>query len=112
MGATPSGSLGEFEQLVLLALLHLGERGYAINARAEIERRTGRHVTRGAVYVTLDRLEKKGFLESWLADPTPERGGRAKRYYRVRPVGIAVLKRSRTALQSMWQGLEPILTKP
>jgi DNA-binding PadR family transcriptional regulator len=108
----PPDVIGEFEQLVLLALLHLGDSGYAVNAREEIERRTGRPVTRGAVYVTLDRLEKKGFLESWLADPTPERGGRAKRYYRVRPAGVAALKRSRAALQSMWQGLEPILTEP
>jgi DNA-binding PadR family transcriptional regulator len=112
MKETSLGSLGEFEQLVLLALLHLGESGYAINARAEIERRTGRQVTRGAVYVTLDRLEKKGYLESWFADPTPERGGRAKRYFRVRPAGIAALRHSRTALQSMWRGLEPILAEP
>ncbi len=104
--------IGEFEHLVLLALLHLGDSGYAINAREEIERRTGRRVTRGAVYVTLDRLERKGFLESWLADPTPERGGRAKRYYRVRPAGITVLRHARAALQSMWQGLDPILSEP
>jgi DNA-binding PadR family transcriptional regulator len=108
MGSDQSVFLGEFEQLVLLALLHLGDSAYAINAREEIERRTGRSVTRGAVYVTLDRLEKKGYLESRLADPTPERGGRAKRYYKVRPAGIAALEHSRATLQRMWQGLEPL----
>jgi PadR family transcriptional regulator, regulatory protein PadR len=108
MGSEQSVFLGEFEQLVLLALLHLGDSAYAINAREEIERRTGRPVTRGAVYITLDRLEKKGYLESRLADPTPERGGRAKRYYKVRPSGIAALEYSRATLQRMWQGLEPL----
>jgi PadR family transcriptional regulator, regulatory protein PadR len=108
MGSDQSVFLGEFEQLVLLALMHLGDGAYAINARDEIERRTGRAVARGAVYITLDRLEKKGYLESWLADPTPERGGRAKRYYRVRPAGVAALEYSRATLQRMWQGLEPI----
>ncbi len=112
MKPEPPDFLGEFEQLVLLALLHLGDSAYAINAREEIERRTGRAVTRGAVYVTLDRLERKGYLESWLADPTPERGGRAKRYFRVRPAGLAALKHSRATLQSMWTGLEPMLTEP
>ena len=101
--------LGEFEHLVLLALLHLGDTAYAVNAREEIERRTGRRVSRGAVYVTLDRLETKGYIQSWLADPTPERGGRAKRYFRVRPAGLAALRRSRAALERMWKGLEPRL---
>jgi PadR family transcriptional regulator, regulatory protein PadR len=108
MGSEQPIFLGEFEQLVLLALLHLGDSAYAINAREEIERRTGRPVARGAVYITLDRLEKKGYLESRLADPTPERGGRAKRYYKVRPSGIAALENSRATLQRMWQGLAPL----
>jgi PadR family transcriptional regulator, regulatory protein PadR len=111
MKSPPSVFLGEFEQLVLLALLQIGESAYAINARDEIERRTGRPVARGAVYITLDRLEKKGYLESWLADPTPERGGRAKRYYRVQPAGIAALEHSRVTLQKMWKGLEPLTRK-
>jgi len=108
MGSEQSVFLGEFEQLVLLALMHLGDNAYAINARDEIERRTGRSVARGAVYITLDRLEKKGYLESWLADPTPERGGRAKRYYRVRPAGVVALEYSRATLRRMWQGLGPL----
>jgi DNA-binding PadR family transcriptional regulator len=105
----PPDFLGEFEQLVLLALLHLGDAAYAVAAREEIERRTGRRASRGAVYVTLDRLEKKGYLESWLADPTPRRGGRAKRCFRVRPEGLAALRHSRATLQRMWTGLEPRL---
>jgi DNA-binding PadR family transcriptional regulator len=99
--------LGEFEQLVLLAVLRLDGAGYAVPVRREIERRTRRAVTRGALYVTLERLEAKGYVESWLADPTPERGGRSKRYYRVRPAGLAALRQSWTALRRMWEGLEP-----
>src|SRR5262250_1558091 len=93
--------LGEFEQMVLMAVLHLGDEAYAVPIREEIERRTGREASRGAVYITLDRLEKKGYLESWLADPTPERGGRAKRYHKVSAAGATALKRSRAALEKM-----------
>src|SRR5215475_10343917 len=111
MKAQDSDFLGEFEQIVLMAVLRLGEEAYAVPIREEIERRTGRDASRGAVYITLDRLEKKGYLESWLADPTPERGGRAKRYHRVTATGATALKRSRAALEKMWQGLEPVIRK-
>jgi len=103
--------LGEFEQMVLMAVLRLGDEAYAVTIREEIERRTGRVVSRGAIYITLDRLEKKGYLESWLADPTPERGGRAKRFHRVSASGATALRRSRAALDKMWQGLEPVIRK-
>jgi DNA-binding PadR family transcriptional regulator len=103
--------LGDFEQLVLMAVLRLGEDAYAVSIREEIEQRTDRVVSRGAIYITLDRLEKKGYLESRLADPTPERGGRSKRYHKVNATGAAALERSRTALEKMWQGLEPIVKK-
>jgi len=103
--------LGEFEQMVLMAVLRLGDEAYAVPIREEIERRTGRAVSRGAIYITLDRLEKKGYLESWLADATPERGGRAKRYQKVSVAGAVALKRSRAALEKMWQGLEPVIRK-
>jgi PadR family transcriptional regulator PadR len=103
--------LGDFEQLVLMAVLRLGDDAYAVTVREEIESRTGRSVSRGAIYITLDRLEKKGYLESRLADPTPERGGRSKRYHKVNAAGAAALKRSRSALEKMWQGLEPIVKK-
>ena len=100
------GFLGEFEQLVLLAVLRAGDQAYGVPVRREIERRTGKRISRGAVYITLDRLERKGYLASRLADPTPERGGRAKRYYKVKPVALTALSDSRRALLKMWEGLE------
>src|SRR5215813_13174428 len=111
MKASETDFLGEFEQIVLMAVLRLGTEAYAVTVREEIEERTGRTVSRGAIYITLDRLEKKGYLESWLADPTPERGGRAKRYHKVSVAGATALRRSRAALEKMWQGLEPVIRK-
>ena len=98
--------LGEFEHVVLLAILRLGDDAYAVAVQNEILRCTGRDVSRGSIYITLDRLETKGYLRSRLADPTPERGGRAKRYYTLRPVAVAALKDSRRALVALWRGLE------
>jgi PadR family transcriptional regulator, regulatory protein PadR len=111
MGRVEKDSLGEFEQMVLLAALRLSGDAYAVTIRREIERRTGRSVSRGAVYITLDRLEKKGYLKSYLADSTAERGGRAKRFYQVEPVGEATLKDSWFAMCKMWEGLEPLVRK-
>jgi PadR family transcriptional regulator PadR len=99
--------LGEFEQIVLLAVLRLGDDAYGVPIRLEIERRTGRSLTVGALYRTLDRLEAKGYVASQFSDPTPERGGRSKRYFRVRPVALGMLRASRDALAAMWEGLEP-----
>jgi len=104
-------NLGEFEHVVLLAVLRLGDAAYAVAVRDEIERRTGRRVSRGSVYVTLDRLETKGFLQSRLADPTAVRGGRAKRYYALRPRAMAALKESRRALLQMWRGVDAVLER-
>ncbi len=103
--------LGEFEQVVLLAVLRLGDNAYGVTILREIQRQAARTVSRGAVYVTLDRLERKKLVASRLADPTPERGGRAKRYFRVQPAGIAALRDSRRALARLWEGLEPVLGK-
>lgn len=103
----PPTPLGEFEQLVLLAVMRLEGEAYAVPIRQEIEHRTSRTVARGALYVTLDRLEEKGYLKSWLADATAERGGRAKRFYEVKPAGAKALEYSWAALRSMWEGLEP-----
>ncbi len=103
----PQTPLGEFEQLVLLAVMRLEGEAYAVPIRQEIEDRTSRSVARGALYVTLDRLEEKGYLKSWLADATAERGGRAKRFYEVKPAGAKALEYSWAALRSMWEGLEP-----
>jgi DNA-binding PadR family transcriptional regulator len=99
-------ALGEFEQLVLLALVRLGQTSYGVPIRHEIENRTARSVTVGALYRTLDRLENKGYVASWLADPTPERGGRAKRYFRLKPAGLVALQRSREILFPMWDGVD------
>lgn len=99
-------SLGEFEQLVLLACLHLGEDAYAVPIIAEIEDRTGRQVSHAHVYVALRRLEKRGYVTSRLADATPERGGRPKRYFTVRPRALTRLREARDTLLSMWEGLE------
>jgi PadR family transcriptional regulator PadR len=105
-------ALGEFEHMVLLAIMRLGEDAYAVPVRDEIARCTGREVSRGSIYITLDRLETKGYLKSRLADPTPERGGRAKRYYALRPRAVDALRESRRALIALWRGLEGALAQP
>jgi DNA-binding PadR family transcriptional regulator len=100
-------ALGEFEQMVLLAVLCAAQEGgdaYGVTVHSELEHRTKRRVARGAVYMTLDRLEKKGLLESYLTDPTPERGGRAKRCYSVTRPALAALRASRRALVALWEG--------
>ncbi len=99
-------ALGEFEQLVLLASLHLRDDVYGVPIADEIERRTGREVSPAAVYVTLRRLEQKGLLSSSMSAPTPERGGKARRCVKVTPVGLESLRTSRQVLDSMWQGLD------
>jgi PadR family transcriptional regulator, regulatory protein PadR len=102
----PETYLGEFEQIVLLAILRLRDDAYAIPVRQEIENRTGRNVARGALYTALDRLEAKGCLRSRMSDPLPERGGRSRRYYTVTPSGVASLRASRAALLALWKGVE------
>ena len=101
--------LGEFEQIVLLAILRLGQEAYGVPIREEIERRTGRTLTVGALYRTLDRLEHKGYVSSAFSDPTPERGGRSKRYFTVKPPGLRILRASRAAMSAMWEGLERLV---
>lgn len=100
-------ALGEFEQLVLLAIVHLGADVYGVPIVDEIERRTGRTVSAAAVYVTLRRLEQKGLLSSTMSAPTRERGGKARRCVTVTPAGLDSLRASRQALDSMWKGLDP-----
>lgn len=97
--------MGEFEQMVLLALLRLGNDAYGMEVRVEIERRTGREVSYGAVYTTLDRLERKAFVAHRMGDATPERGGRARKYFRVCPAGREALADTRRALAEMWEGV-------
>jgi PadR family transcriptional regulator len=103
--------LGELEHIVLLAVLRLGDDAYGVPIRLDIKRRTGRSLAVGALYRTLDRLESKGYVTSWFGDPTPERGGRSKRYFKVRPLGLRALRTSRDALSAMWEGLEPQVTR-
>jgi len=98
--------LGEFEHIIVLALLRLGDRAYGVTVRQEIEFRTNRDVSIGAVYATLDRLEIKGYIKSQRGDPTPERGGRSKRFFRVTPKGVAAVNRTHRALQNMTEGLD------
>ena len=100
----PAVPLGEVEQLVLLAALRLGDGAYPVAVRNEIEARTGIALSRATVYITLDRLERKGYLESWFGEPTPERGGKAKRCFRVEPAGLRALKASMTALDRLAAG--------
>jgi DNA-binding PadR family transcriptional regulator len=104
--------LGDFEHVVLLALLRLGAEAYGTTIRREIELHTGRSVSVGALYTTLDRFERHGYVSSTLADPTPQRGGRAKRYFEVTAAGEKALRRSRDVLQRMWQGLDPKGERP
>ncbi len=96
---------GDFEQQVLLAVWRLGEAAYGASVRNELEKRTGRDVAQGAVYVTLVRLEKKGLLKSRLSDPTPIRGGKAKRYFEILPEGVAGVTAAREAMERLWDGL-------
>ncbi len=97
--------LGSLELLVLLAVLRLGDGAYAVAVRDEIASRTGSDPSRGAVSVTLDRLERKGLLRSHLGEPTAERGGKAKRLYTVAPAGQQALRATLQGTQAMMQGL-------
>src|SRR5579864_2751968 len=97
--------LGEFEQIVLLALLRLRDNAYGMTIRREIEKRTGREVSIGAVYATLDRLEQKGYVSSRQGEATPERGGRAKRFFKIEAAGESGLCESQSLLAKMRRGL-------
>lgn len=102
---TKGDYLGEFEHIVLLALLRLGKQAYGMRIRQEIEKRTGRKVAIGAVYATLERMQKKGYVSSWLGEPTAERGGRAKRFFQIQAAGADALKRAEEGLTRMRTGL-------
>jgi len=101
--------IGEFEQLVLLAILRLEDGAYGVSVRNEIERCTGRSVGRGQVYTTLDRLEAKGCVSSEFGQPSPVPSGKAKRYYRVEEPGVEALKASGAGMRRLWSGLEDVL---
>lgn len=99
------GYLGEFELMVLLALIRLGDRAYGVTISREIEQRSGREVALGSVYAALERMEEKGLVTSRLGDPTAERGGRAKRYFRLTAQGLGDVRETQRVLESLWRGL-------
>ena len=110
-------SLGQFEQIVLTAVLALGDNAYGVTIHAKVEELSKpRKVTRGAVYATLDRMEDKGLIASWLSDPTPERGGRSRRHYKLEKSGQQALRESakaaRTLYESIAQSLGGLAWKP
>lgn len=100
--------LGEMELMVLLAVVRLGDEAYGVPISKELLALAGREVALGSIYAALDRIEEKGFVTSVLGEPTPERGGRAKRYFRVTSAGVRTLKMTRRALTSLWSGV-PLL---
>jgi len=103
--------LGEFEQMVLLTIMRLDTDAYGLAVRDELELVAGRSPSSGSLYTTLDRMEKKGLVESSAGETTQERGGRPRRYVRVTPEGQALLARSRNTLMALWNGLEGALDR-
>jgi PadR family transcriptional regulator PadR len=101
--------LREFEFIVLLAVLGLGDEAYPVSIRDAIEERTRRNVSRAAVFITLERLEGKGLVDSRYGDPTPVRGGRAKRFFKATRAGIAAVKDALQVMRSMAAGLDEVL---
>ena len=99
----------EFEQMVLLAILRLGDSAYALAIVRELDGRAGRAVSRGALYKTLERMEAKGYLVWSTEAATPDRGGHPRRLFTVTPAGVSVLRNSREALFLLWDGLDPVL---
>ena len=111
-----AGHLGTFEQAVLLALVHprtaLGREGYGRAILKEVQHRLDREIAAGAVYATLDRLERKGYVTSMLGEPTPERGGRAKRYFQITAKGVKEVRDAQRMLTNMWRNLEVLEGEP
>ena len=103
--------LGDFEQITMLAVLRLDEDAYGAAIQREIESQTGRVVSVNAIYTTLDRLEAKGLLRSWIGAPTQERGGRRKKHYALEPLGLAAISQAYRTMRSMSRGLERLLER-
>ena len=102
---TERSYLGEFEMMILLAVIHLGDEAYGVPISRELERHRGRDVSIGSVYAALERLEGKALVASSLGDPTPERGGKAKRYFRITKDGLGQVHETRRVLTKLWQCL-------
>lgn len=97
------GYLGEFELMILLAIIHLGDEAYGVPISRELERHRGRSVSLGSVYAALERMETKGLVTSSLGDPTPERGGKAKRFFRITRRGLRQMQETRRVLTRLWR---------
>lgn len=107
--------ISDSEQQLLLVVWRLDDNAYGLAIRDELAKRAGRRLALGAIYTTLVRLEKKGFVRSTLSDPTPVRGGKAKRFYAIRPQGIEALTQAKAVMGRLWEGLEtpePAPTRP
>lgn len=102
---TERSYLGEFELMLLLAVVHLGEEAYGVPISRELEAQRGRDVSVGSVYAALERLEAKGLVDSSLGDPTPERGGKAKRYFKITKEGLRQVHETRRILTRLWRAL-------
>ena len=103
---------GEFEQMVLLAILRLEDDAFALSVLRELDKQAGRRVSRGALYKTLERLDDKGFVEWEVEETTPGRGGHPRRRFSVTPAGVSALQMSRNALHRLWHGLDGVLGEP
>ncbi|MEJ2203738.1 MAG: PadR family transcriptional regulator [Gemmatimonadota bacterium] len=103
--------LGEFEQMVLLSVMRLGEGAYGLAIKDELESVAGRSPSSGALYTTLDRMEHKGLVESYAGETSSDRGGRPRRYVQLTPAGHEMLSRSRSTLMALWEGLEGALDR-
>jgi PadR family transcriptional regulator len=103
--------LGDLEHLVLLAVLRLGREAYGIPILEEVSAHSGREVSRATIYVALKRLEQKGLVTSRLGESSPERGGRAKRFFTLRPQGLTVLRESRRMFLGLWRDYESVLDR-
>jgi PadR family transcriptional regulator PadR len=102
-------NLGELEHLILLAVLRLGQEAYGRSIRDELESQAGRMVSRSVAYITLERMAEKGYLIASMGDPTPRRGGKAKRFYALSPAGKGALQESGRAFMRLWTGHESLL---
>ena len=109
MTRKPHAPLGEFEQIVLMALLRIGADAYGATVCLEIEKRSGRNASLSAVHTTLERLEQKGMVRSRIGDPTPQRGGKRKRHYEVSAPGMRALQASYRSIRKMADGIEDVL---
>ncbi len=104
--------LTEFELMLLLAILRVGDEAYGVPVAREIEATAGRTVMLGAVYTALERLQSKGLVSSLVGDPTPERGGRAKRFFSVTPKGVRAVRNAQRAFTALWSGIPQLKGRP